>query len=89
MVSLRLSILLTLLFVMFAAAVPEPHRGMIDNDDIRDVGVVYTAANFTGTRKFIFETKRELKCLPLYVTPLDSQYYQQSNEEQLRVSRFH
>lgn len=55
---------------MFVSALPEPHRGMINNDDMRDIGVTYAGANFTGTKKFIFETKKGASCLPLYVLPL-------------------
>lgn len=56
-----------MLIIGLTMAVPEPHRGMIDNDDVRDVGVVYTKPDFAGTKKFIFEVKAEPGCLALYV----------------------
>ncbi|KAH7089846.1 hypothetical protein FB567DRAFT_590638 [Paraphoma chrysanthemicola] len=45
-----------------AMALPEPHEGMIDNEFIRDVGVVFSKPNFQGDKKFIFEIKDESAC---------------------------
>ena len=50
-----------------AMALPEPHKGMIDNDYVRDVGVVYSKPNFQGKSKFVFELKEQSECLVLYV----------------------
>lgn len=51
-----------------AMAFPQPHNGMVDNANIRDVGVIYTGTNFTGAPKFIFELKARPECIPLYVS---------------------
>jgi hypothetical protein len=45
------------------------HTGMIDNDDHRDVGLIYTKPNFQGETKAIFEIKDKPECLPLHAYP--------------------
>ncbi|KAF1918153.1 hypothetical protein BDU57DRAFT_444093 [Ampelomyces quisqualis] len=57
---------MTISFLVLAMALPGPHRGMVDNDSIRDVGEIYTKPDFSGNRKFIFETKSTPECLPLF-----------------------
>jgi hypothetical protein len=68
MVSIR-NFALFALFILFfiagvAMALPQLHAGMIDNDSIRDVGVLYSKPNFKGNSKFVFE----LKTKPTYST---------------------
>jgi hypothetical protein len=48
-------------------ALPEPHTGMVDNGDIRDVGAIYSKPNYQGTHNFIYEIKGKPDCLALYV----------------------
>jgi hypothetical protein len=50
-----------------AIALPEPHRGMLDNMDTRDVGIVYTRRDFQGEKRFIFEHKTDTDCQQLYL----------------------
>lgn len=45
------------------------HKGMIDDDKHRDVGIAFNKPNFEGEHKAIFEVKGESECLPLYVIP--------------------
>ena len=52
------------LFALVAA-----HKGMIDDDIHRDVGLTFAQTDFQGEYKTIFEVKGESECLPLYVSP--------------------
>jgi hypothetical protein len=51
-----------------AMALPEPHKGMIDNTHVRDVGVIFSKPDFQGDSKFILEMKDTPECLPMYVS---------------------
>jgi|TARA_R110002003_G_scaffold1048_16_gene22285 hypothetical protein len=60
--------ILTFVFAVIvgiAMALPEPHNGMVDNDHVRDVGVIYSKPNFQGDKKFVFEVKDGSGCQPL------------------------
>ena len=58
---------LILIFVGMAFAAPSPHIGMINNDDIRDVGAVYSQAKFSSAPTFLLMDKQSPRCIPLYV----------------------
>jgi hypothetical protein len=51
--------------ISLVLAVPKPHIGMVDTAELRDVGVIYTKANYEGERKFIYHVKTKPECLPL------------------------
>jgi hypothetical protein len=65
MISIKTIILFILAGIVMA--LPQPHTGMVDNDNVRDVGVIYTTTNFEGSAKFVFEIKAKPECLPLCV----------------------
>jgi hypothetical protein len=56
-----------------STALPEPHTGMVDNTNIRDVGVIYTKPNYQGKHEFIYQTKSKPDCLALYLPCLPIQ----------------
>ena len=62
-----LSLLLIVVGMAFAA--PSPHIGMINNDDVRDVGAVYSQAEFSSAPTFLLMDKQSPRCIPLYVIP--------------------
>ena len=43
-----------------------PHDGMVNNDYIRDVGVVYSESQIKGDRTFLLAVKAKPECIPLY-----------------------
>ncbi|KAI4946583.1 hypothetical protein J4E91_007272 [Alternaria rosae] len=58
-----LSLLLIVVGMAFAA--PSPHIGMINNDDVRDVGAVYSQADFSSAPTFLLMDKQSPRCIPL------------------------
>lgn len=60
-----LSLLLIVVGMAFAA--PSPHVGMINNDDVRDVGAVYSQADFSSAPTFLLMDKQSPRCIPRYV----------------------
>jgi hypothetical protein len=52
------------------AALPEPHAGMVDTAEIRDVGIIYTKPNYQGKHDFVYQIKSKPDCLALYVLHL-------------------
>jgi hypothetical protein len=59
-----------LCLVAMTTALPSPHEGFVDTPTLRDVGILYSEANFKGDNTFVYEIKAESECLPLYVHPL-------------------
>lgn len=39
-----------------------PHDQMVNNESVRDVGVIYSGNNFTGDATFLVTHKKERKC---------------------------
>ena len=56
--------------LLFFVALIAAHKGMVDDDKHRDVGIAFTEPNFQGGHKTIFEVKGESECLPLYESSL-------------------
>jgi hypothetical protein len=52
--------------ISFTMALPEPHKGMVDSANIRDIGVVYSKPNFQGYKGFILEHKGASNCQSMY-----------------------
>jgi hypothetical protein len=58
-----------------AFAAPSPHIGMVNNNDIRDVGAVYSQPGYASDPTFLFMDKKMPKCNTLYVTrPIHARY---------------
>ncbi|KAH8716998.1 hypothetical protein GQ44DRAFT_624507 [Phaeosphaeriaceae sp. PMI808] len=62
--------LVTLCLASSIFGFPEPHKGMIDNENHRDVGVAYGKPKFQGNASFMFEIKASPTCLPFNSTLL-------------------
>ena len=58
---------LFLIVIGMAFAAPSPHIGMINNDDIRDIGAVYSQAEFSSAPTFLLMDKQSPRYFPLYV----------------------
>lgn len=58
----------TFLLAGMAVALPEPHVSMIDNANVRDVGMTYNKENFQGASKFVLQFKQDTQCLDLYAS---------------------
>lgn len=58
---------LFLIVIGTAFAAPSPHIGMINNDDVRDIGAVYSQAEFSSAPTFLLMDKQSPRCFPLYV----------------------
>ncbi|KAF2826501.1 hypothetical protein CC86DRAFT_292865 [Ophiobolus disseminans] len=67
-------------FACMITALPGPHIGMVENNDLRDVGVVYSKANYQGTTKFVFELKNKSDCLDFDDTVLSIKICKQDVE---------
>ena len=48
--------------LLAATALALPHDQMVNNEFIRDVGVIYSNSNFTGAATFLVTHKKERKC---------------------------
>jgi hypothetical protein len=59
-----LAAVLCLIGMAFAA--PRPHTGMINDEKVMDVGVVYPQANYGGTPTFLLLSKQGPQCMQLY-----------------------
>jgi hypothetical protein len=66
----QLFALVVLCLVAVTMALPSPHDGFVDTPTIRDVGMLYSEADFKGENTFVYEIKAEPGYLPLYVDPL-------------------
>lgn len=53
------------LVVLGLAAIAMGHEGMVDNEHVRDVGVVFSEPNFTGASEFVWEMKHDNDCIAL------------------------
>lgn len=54
-----------LLSLLAATAVALPHDLMINNDIIRDVGVIYPDGDFTGHPIYLVQHKQKPECLAI------------------------
>jgi hypothetical protein len=52
--------------MIFAA--PSLHIGMVNNDDVRDVGAVYSQPGYASKATFLLMNKKTSTCNPLYAT---------------------
>ena len=48
--------------LLASGALSLPHDQMVDNEFIRDVGVLYPQVNFTGEPLFLVTHKKQPKC---------------------------
>ncbi|RII24710.1 hypothetical protein CUC08_Gglean011722 [Alternaria sp. MG1] len=55
----------TVLALATAIAAPSPHIGMVNNDDVRDVGAVYSQPGYASKPEFLLMDKKIPKCNPL------------------------
>ena len=51
-----------LVCVLGSLVIALPHDQMVNNDFIRDVGVLYPNSNFTGNPLFLVTHKKQRKC---------------------------
>ena len=58
----------TVLSLAMAMAAPSPHIGMLNNDDVIDVGAVYSQLGYASKPEFLLMDKKIPKCNPLYAT---------------------
>jgi hypothetical protein len=59
-----------LCLIALTMALPSPHEGFVDTQTLRDVGILYSEANFKGENTLVYEIKNTPECLPLCVHPL-------------------
>jgi hypothetical protein len=57
-------------FIGITFAAPRPHTGMINDDNVRDVGAVFSASNYGAEGTFILQNKKKSQCMSLYVPSL-------------------
>jgi hypothetical protein len=82
MMSPKLLLAFMVFFVVsLVGAIPKPHVGMVDTADLRDVGVIYTKANYEGEPKFIYHIKAKPECMALYALHL-SDWHAFTNAQQ-------
>ena len=48
--------------ILAATALAIPHDQMVNNEFVRDVGVIYSGSNFTGDATFLVTHKKKRKC---------------------------
>ncbi|KAF9701645.1 hypothetical protein EKO04_000270 [Ascochyta lentis] len=57
-----ISIILRIVFLLASLALALPHDRMVNNEFIRDVGVLFSESNFMGDPMFLVTSKEERKC---------------------------
>jgi hypothetical protein len=62
-----LSIALFAVGVVFAA--PNPHIGMVNNNNVRDVGAVYSRPGYASQPAFLLMDKNKPACYSRYANP--------------------
>lgn len=54
-----------LCFIGMTVAAPLPHTGMVNDERVQDVGVIYVKPGYEGEGAFLLAAKANPECLPL------------------------